>query len=39
MKEAIYYKRNMAIINYTKKYCVNAQELISSEGFQQFFYP
>ena len=36
MKEAIYYKRNMAIINYTKKYCVNAQELISSEGFQQF---
>lgn len=36
MKEAIYYKRNMAIINYTKKYCVNAEELVSSEGFQQF---
>lgn len=36
MKEAIYYKRNLAIINYTSKYCRNAEELVSSDGFSQF---
>lgn len=36
MKEAFYIKGNTAIINYTTKYCTNASELISSEGFSQF---
>lgn len=34
--EAIYFKRNLAIINFTKKYYTNADELIASDGFQQF---
>ena len=36
MNEAVYYKRNLAIINYTKQYCVKPEEIISSEGFHQF---
>lgn len=36
MKEAFYLKRNMAIVNYTTKYCTTASDLISSEGFDQF---
>ena len=36
MKEAIYLKRNMALINYTKAYYTTAEELLSSEGFSMF---
>ena len=36
MNEAVYYKRNLAIINYTKQYCVKPEELVSSEGFHHF---
>lgn len=36
MKEAIYLKRNMALINYTKAYYTTAEELLSSESFSMF---
>ncbi|MEF9968736.1 MAG: hypothetical protein RR766_09495, partial [Longicatena sp.] len=36
MKEAFYLKNNLAIVNYTTKYCKSGSELISSEGFDQF---
>ncbi|SJZ34400.1 hypothetical protein [Anaerorhabdus furcosa] len=36
MKEAFYLKNNLAIVNYTTKYCKTGSELISSEGFDQF---
>ena len=36
MKEAIYLKRNMALINYTKAYYTTAEELLSSESFSLF---
>lgn len=36
MKEAIYLKRNMALINYTKAYYTTVEELLSSDGFALF---
>ncbi|MEG2329743.1 hypothetical protein [Anaerorhabdus sp.] len=36
MKEAFYLKNNLAIINFTTKFCKTSSELISSEGFDQF---
>lgn len=36
MKEAIYLKRNMALINYTKAYYTTVGELLSSDGFALF---
>ena len=36
MKEAIYLKRNMALITYTQAYYTTAEELLSSEGFSMF---
>lgn len=36
MREAFYLKNNLAIINFTTKYCKTSSELISSEGFDQF---
>lgn len=36
MKEAIYFKQNMALINFTRAYYTSAEELLSSDSFSQF---
>ena len=36
MKEPIYIRRNMVLLNYTKAYYTTAEELLSSEGFSFF---
>ena len=36
MNKEFYYARNTFIINYTKKYSTNVEELVSSEGFSAF---